>query len=123
MFSFPTGVAPEVPGDNESYKRVHIDRCQQVWRHGFWEPTVHAELKKAGFQLLLVPSIIVYHKRSFGFWGFMKQRFQHGRQFGGERASRLAGPQRVLYVVLSPVVPGVLLVRIIRQVLSKRAHR
>lgn len=123
MLPFAETFAPEVPGDNASYKRVYIDRCQHVRRNGFWEPAVHAELKKAGLRLLLAPSIVVYHKRSFDLWGFMKQRFQHGRQFGEWRASRLAGPARTLYVALSPAIPLVLLGRIARQVLSKRRHR
>ena len=123
MLPFAETFAPEVPGDNASYKRVYLDRCRHVWRNGFWEPAVHAELKKAGLRLLLAPSIVVYHKTSFDLWGFMKQRFQHGRQFGEWRASRLAGPTRALYVALSPVIPLVLLVRIVRQVLTKRRHR
>lgn len=123
MLPFREGFVPEIAGDNASYKRAYIDRCPQVWRNGFWEPAVHAELKKAGLQLSLIPSIVVYHKRSFGFWGFMKQRLQHGRQFGGERACRFSIPKRALYSVLSPAIPLILLVRIARQVLTKRRHR
>jgi glycosyltransferase involved in cell wall biosynthesis len=117
------GFVSEIPGDNASYKRAYIDRCQHVWRNGFWEPAVHAELKKTGLQLLLVPSIIVCHKKSFSLKGFLEQRFQHGMQFGGERASRFSGPKRALYVLLSPAIPIAFLVRISRQVLRKRRHR
>jgi glycosyltransferase involved in cell wall biosynthesis len=123
MLPFPEGFAPEIPGDNAAYKRAYLDQCQHVWRHGFWEPAVHAALKKAGCRLLLLPSIVVYHQQSFGFWGFMHQRFQHGRQFGGERTLRLSGLQRGLYIAFSPVIPCVLLYRIVRQVLTKRRHR
>jgi hypothetical protein len=123
MLPFKEHFVTEIAGDNASYKREYIDRFQHVWRSGFWEPAVHAELKKAGLQLLLVPSILVYHKRSFGLWDFMKQRFQHGRQFGGWRASGLAKTKRVVYIALSPAIPFVLLLRITRQVLSKHRHR
>lgn len=123
MLPFPEGPVLEIPGDNASYKRVSIDRCREVWRHGFWEPAVHAELRKAGLELWLVPSIVVYHRRSFGFFGFLRQRFRHGRQFGAWRASGLTRSRRALYTLLSPTVPFVLLVRIVRQVLGKRRHR
>ena len=123
MLPFRESLVPEIPGDNASYKRVYIDRCHHVRHNGFWEPAVHTELKKAGLQLLLVPSIVISHKKSFSLKGFLKQRFQHGMQFGRERASRFPGPKRALYVLLSPAIPVAFLVRISQQVLSKRKHR
>ena len=122
MLPFKEDFVAEIAGDNASYKREYIDRFQHVWRSGFWEPAVHAELKKAGFQLLLAPSIVIHHKRSFDFWRFMKQRFQHGMQFGGERASRFSIPKRTLHIVLSPAIPLMFLARITRQILSKQRH-
>ncbi len=122
MLPFREGFVSEIAGDNASYKRAHLDRYQHAWHNGFWEPTVHAEFRKAGLRLLLVPSIIIRHKRSFSFWGFMKQRFQHGMQFGGQRASSFSVRKRALYATLSPVIPLVSLVRIVRQVLTKRRH-
>ena len=123
MLPFERGFAREIAGDNASYKREPIDRCRHAWRNGFWELAVHAELRKAGLQLLLTPAVVVSHKRSFGLWGFVTQRFQHGTQFGRERASRLTWPRRALYISLSPTIPLVYLVRITRQVFGKRRHR
>ena len=117
------GFASEIPGDNASYKRVHLDRYQHVWRNGFWEPAVHAELKRAGLQLLLVPSIVVSHRRSFGLGGFLRQRFQHGLRFGAWRAAGLSRPQRALYLGVSWGIPLVLLARIVLRVLRKGRHR
>jgi glycosyltransferase involved in cell wall biosynthesis len=123
MLPFREGFALDIAGDNASYKRAPIKDCKHVWRDGFWEPMVHTELKKAGLQLLLVPSIVTCHKKSFSLWGFMKQRFQHGIQFGRERSCRFSIPKRALYIVLSPAIPLLMLVRIARQVLTKRRHR
>ncbi|MGH7704084.1 MAG: hypothetical protein ACREMO_13400, partial [Gemmatimonadales bacterium] len=123
MLPFERGVVREIAGDNASYKRVHIDQCRHAWRNGFWEPAVHAELRKAGLELLLAPSVVVSHKRSFGLGGFVKQRFWHGMQFGRERAARLRWPRRALYSGLSPAIPLVFLVRIARQVFGKGRHR
>lgn len=123
MLPFPEGFVTEIPGENASYKREHIDRCQHARRNGFWESVVHAELKKAGFQLLLVPSIVVYHKRSYGFSGFLKQRFRHAMEFGRWRTSEVTSSQRALHIAFCPAIPFVLLVRIVRQVLTKRRYR
>ncbi len=120
MLPFPQGFASEIAGDNASYKREYLDRCQPAWQDGFWEPTVHAELKKAGGRLLLAPSIIIRHKRSFGVLAFIKQRFQHGLKFGADRASRFSLPKRIVYLALSPAIPLIYLARISRQVVRKR---
>jgi len=122
MLPFPQDFAPEIAGDNASYKRDYLNRFQHAWQDGFWEPAVHAELKKAGFRLLLVPSIIIHHRRSFGFLGFMKQRFQHGMKFGQERASRFSLLERMLYLAFSPAIPLIFLARISYQVVRKRRH-
>ena len=123
MLPFREGFVPEIAGDNASYKREYIDRFQHAWRDGFWEPAVHRELKNAGFRLLLSPLIIVHHQRSFDFLGFMKQRFQHGIQFGRERAARFSVSKRMLYIVLSPAIPFIFLARITREVANKQRHQ
>jgi hypothetical protein len=123
MPPFSPGTVQEIPGDNASYRRVELERYRESWQTGFWEPVFHAELKKAGKELLLDPSIVVTHRRSFGLRGFVKGRFRHGVQFGGWRASRLTAARKTLYAVLFPLIPFVLLLRILRQVLGKRRHR
>jgi hypothetical protein len=115
--------ATEIAGDNAAYKRKHIDRYEPIWREGFWEPAVHAELKKEGLQLRLVPSVVVYHKRSFGFWGFVKQRFKHGRQFGSWRASSLTKQKHAVYALTSPAIPIVLFLRAARGALTRDRYR
>ncbi len=123
MLPFERGFAREIAGDNASYKREHIDRYRHTWENGFWELEVHAELRKAGLSLLLTPSVVVYHHRSFGLRGFVRQRWQHGMQFGRQRAARLRWPRRALYITLSPAIPLVFLFRIARQVFGKQRHR
>ena len=112
----------DLAGDNASYKRWALDRCKDVRRNGFWEPLVHAELLKDGLELRVTPNIVVYHKKSFSLLGFMKQRFWHGRQFGSARTLNLSGIWRLIYILLSPLIPVVFLSRITRRVLTKSRH-
>lgn len=123
MLPFLAGFVPEVAADNASYKRIHLDPCADAWRDGFWEPAVHARLRRAGLTLWLTPSVVVYYRTSYGFRGFVKQRFQHGRQYGRDRSAQLSAAARVRYVALSPLIPAILLARIARQVWRKRRHR
>ena len=122
MLPFPLGFVSEIPGDNASYKRAVIERFPQAWQGGFWEPAVHAELRRAGFSLLLSPAIVVYHKRSYGFLGFMRQRFQHGMQHGRWRSTHLGRGGRVLRIMLTPAVPPILLFRIAGEVRRRGRH-
>jgi glycosyltransferase involved in cell wall biosynthesis len=116
------GFVAEIAGDNASYKREYLNRHRHTWQDGFWEPAVHAAFRKNGAQLLITPSIVVCHKRSFGPLDFVIQRFQHGRRFGGWRASGLSRIKRVLFVALSPAIPFVLQFRMARQVVAKHRH-
>ncbi len=120
MLPFSEAPVKDLAGDNASYKRWALDYCKDVRLNGFWEPFVHAELLKNGLELRLTPTIVVHHKKSFSLLGFMKQRFWHGRQFGSARASSLSGIWRIVYIVLSPLIPFVFLSRITRRVLTKR---
>jgi len=117
------GPVAELAADNASYKRADLDRCAESWRQGFWEPAVHAALRQAGRPLWLAPSVLVRHRPAFRIGGFARQRFRHGRQFGGARAARLGPGRRALYVALSPAIPCLLLARIARNVLVRRRHR
>ncbi|MGH9971058.1 MAG: glycosyltransferase [Pyrinomonadaceae bacterium] len=107
-------------GDNASYKRSALDRYREARRKGFWEFFIHTAMRKDGLELLLTPKIVVYHQKSFSLPGFMSQRFWHGRQFGGERASRISPLKRLIYILASPMIPLVFLSRITWRVFTRR---
>jgi glycosyltransferase involved in cell wall biosynthesis len=122
MLPFPEVTVNDFAGDNASYKRSALDRYSEARRKGFWEFFIHNEMRKDGLELLLKPEIVVYHQKSFSLSGFMSQRFWHGRQFGSERASSISLLKRSIYILASPLIPMVFLLRIARRVLDKGKH-
>ena len=122
MLPFSEQTVKDIPGDNASYKRWALDRCKNVRRDGFWEPMIHSELRKDGFQVFLKPTIVVNHRLTSTIWMFLRQRFWHGRQFGSDRASKIGGIQRIMFVLLSPLLPAVFIIRIGREILAKKRH-
>ncbi|MCZ6765659.1 MAG: hypothetical protein O7D32_01875, partial [bacterium] len=122
MLPFGEREVDDIPGDNASYKRAAMEGCKEARRNGFWEPTVHAQFAREGLRLLTTPSILVRHKKSFAAWSFTGNRFQHGKRFGAARALNLNPMRRLVYTLLSPLIPFVLLSRIARQVLFKKRH-
>ena len=118
-----TGVVDDIPADNAAYKRAPLFRHQAQWRDGFWEPQLHHALAREGEVLWLAPAMQVRHRHSFGFSGFMRQRFLHGQKYGGWRASTLTPAKRVMMLIASPLIPLVLLQRTARRVMGKGGYR
>jgi len=108
--------------DNASYKRGDLEKVKHAMEDGFWESFIHSEMLKKGMSLLKTPNIIVYHQQSFTFAGFIIQRFWHGREFGSKRALSLGVPKRIVFILLSPLIPFLYLFRITRRVLDKKKH-
>lgn len=123
MRPFAAHTVSDVAGDNASYKRSALRGCEAIIRRGFWEPFIHTEMRKNGFRLFVDPDIVVYHARSFGFFAFMKQRFQHGYLYGKMRADGRSSMQQVFYILRAPAIPAVLLWRMGHRVWAKRRNR
>jgi hypothetical protein len=107
----------DLAGDNASYKRSAVLAHPELLRDGFWEQEFHQRFRRAGSTLTLVPEMRVQQRRSFGFRRFIRQRFQHGRQFGRTRMRGRGTWARAAYVLASPAVPALLLARITSRVL------
>lgn len=112
----------DIPADNAAYKREPLFRHEAQWRDGFWEPQLHEALLKEGQELKLCPHMHISHRHSFGFTSFLRQRFRHGRQFGGWRATSLTPMKRLAYLAAAPLIPLVLLQRTVRLVFGKGRH-
>ena len=117
------GNVDDIPADNASYKRAPLFRHEAQWRDGFWEPQLHRALAQEGQVLRIAPAMLVRHRHSYNFSGFMMQRFLHGQKYGSWRASTLGFVKRALMLAASPLIPLVLLQRTTRRVLRKGRNR
>lgn len=112
----------DLAGDNASYKRAAVLSEPDLLRDGFWEQEFHRRLLRAGRTLTFVPRMRVRQTTSFGFRRFLRQRYDHGRQFGLTRL-RGRGPwARALYVAASPLVPAIVLAKVAARVLRAGTH-
>ncbi len=122
MLPFDKAEVEDFAADNASYKRRDLELVKEAMSDGFWENFVHQKMRKADMKLLKTPRIVVYHRDSFTFWGFMNQRLQHGRQFGNTRAAQMPLATHLVYAALSPVIPFLYLYRIIGRVFAKKRN-
>lgn len=110
----------EIAGDNASYKRSALDAHGEVIRDGFWEPEFHRAAHATGGSLTFTSAMRVTQQRSFPLRVFLGQRFSHGRQFGFDRVAGRGAPIRFARVATAPLVPFVLLGKIVIRVLRSR---
>ncbi len=119
----PRGEVESIAGNNASYKRAALEQVDDRVKKDYWEFFLHEEMRKSGVRFLSVPSIIVIHRKEFGFFNFLSQRFHYSRSFAAMRRARISNLIRAYYLLLSPLLPLLMLGRISHQVLSKRRFR
>ncbi len=125
MPPIPRSLTTSIPGNNVSYKRRAFDQmtiARETLTRGFWDQTLHAELLARGEKFLMDPSIIVYHKKHFGFWYFMRQRFLYSRYYAGRIAASARLVSRVVRTAATLGLAPLLLVRIASRVARRRRH-
>ncbi len=125
MLPLPRGLAEDIPGNNASYKNrafKGILHPEETLTSGFWESTLHRELQARGERFFLEPSMVVYHKKRFGFWYFISQRYHYSRYYAGRLVSGTSAPRRVLRSAAALALPLLLMSRIARRIVRKRRH-
>jgi len=120
MGPIPAGVVDGIPGNNASYQRWALNKCRDVLEAGVWENFLHDALRARGVPLFSVPSIVLYHKKSFGVLEFLGQRYHYGRSFAAMRTARAPWRTRLFYTLASPALPALLLPRMVGRALSKK---
>jgi glycosyltransferase involved in cell wall biosynthesis len=114
--------ASQLAADNAVYPRWVFEKYADLLEDGFWEHPVNRALEADGHTLFLTPALRV----SMGYFSspgdFFLQRFFHGRVFGAERVSQADPVRRLFYILASPLIPPVLLLRVCLNVIKNNTH-
>jgi glycosyltransferase involved in cell wall biosynthesis len=116
------GESHDIPGVNAAYKRELLARHRNEMERGFWEGIIHPMLIAEGVRFISSPRIVVLHKKRFGYFYFMSQRFHYSRYYAGTRVAGAAAPKRLAYAAATVLLPPLLALRITREVWRKRRH-
>jgi len=112
----------DLPGEVTIYRREALLAYPQLAGGGFWEVRFHSCLLADGWRLAFIPeALAVFHGRP-GVVEFMQQRCRHATIFGSERVSH-RGESRLALVMKAPMVPVLLVARILRRALANRSGR
>ena len=112
-----------VAGNNVSYSRDAISRVDESVRNDFWEYFLQAELKQQGVKFLSVPAVEIIHKKEFGFFYFMAQRFHYSRSFAAMRRKRSTLSRQLIYLAYTPISLFHVTWRVITNVRRKRKYQ
>ncbi|MGI0001659.1 MAG: glycosyltransferase family 2 protein [Nitrososphaeraceae archaeon] len=115
-------VVDSLPGNNVSYKRCVLEEIDGSLRKGFFETFIHWELRRQGYSLYLIPSAIVYHKKSYKAKETFIQCYHHGRSFAGLRVSDASLLKRIEFILGSLILPFLLPLRIVLRAIRKGRH-
>ncbi len=116
----PLSPTAEPPGDNAIYRRDALIGLESSMADGFWEAEIHRELRRRGERLAMAPDGQVTFRGGCRLATMLTQRFRHARQYGAGRALTMSPLARLARVLGAPLVPLVLLARIVARL---RSHR
>ena len=116
------GVVSEIAGNSAVYDRRILERLGPELQEELWESFLHQRMKELGVSFYCDPDLTVLHKKEFGFWYFMSQRYHYSRSFAAMRVSAAPWWKRLAYACATPLLPGLLLGRIGKTVWKKGRH-
>jgi hypothetical protein len=118
---FEEGSRDYVSDVNICYKRRALDSTRELWATRYHETTVHWALQRAGETLYIHPGMVVDQMRgTLRLQDLLHERLGWGRLFAYTRAREMTRPRRLMFGMLAPFLPVVLLIRIIRGQFIKR---
>jgi hypothetical protein len=120
---FPARRSEYISDINVSYKRETLLKCADLWCEFYHETAVHGRLSRQGETLWLTPDLTVHHDRGrLRLAALLPERFYWARVFAGRRAESMSLRSRLVYALLSPALPVLLLARRFREACRNRAN-
>ena len=118
-----SGEVALLSGANIYYDRAILWSCSSIWESHFYETDVNAALVNAGHKLHMLPNALVTSRLRIGLAEAMEHLFSGGLHFGNFRKSRAPRLAQWFWVIASPAIPVVMLLRIFRVTATRRPVR
>jgi hypothetical protein len=123
MLPIAAGPTTDLPGPNVTYARRAVACFKDLLAVNTWEQVWHWRLQAHGMTLLADPALIVYHRKSFTFRGFLAERYHYSRSFAGHRVAGASLPRRAFFLFTTPLLPPLVLYRVLKRVWPKGRFR
>jgi glycosyltransferase involved in cell wall biosynthesis len=114
------GVSNGLPGNNVAYRAELVPGLCETLDLGQWESFYHQTLVEKEVAMVFDRDLIVYHRRPFDFWYFVRLRYHFCRSFAGMRLPMLKGMARWKYALGCVALPPVLFLRSLRNLIARK---
>lgn len=105
---------PLLTDANVAYRREVVPEVSAWCQAGAWENVVHDRLVAQGHRVTLARSARVRHRHRYRLGAFLRNRFQHGRDYARSRRLEQPGLSRVGRALSAPLLVPILFLRIAR---------
>ncbi len=116
----PADADRRITAANVAYARPVVDRVAAWMCAGAWENVVHDRLAASGAALRYAPDARVAQDLHYAFAPFVRDRFEHGRDYARARLRETGAERRWLRAASTPVLPAVLTWRVARAAARQR---
>jgi hypothetical protein len=116
------GLSHNLSDCNVSYKREALAKTADFWAEEFHVPLVNQALLARGERLWLSPDIVVCQHRDIRLARAVQVAYRRGRRFSSTRIVGSNLGRQLVYIASSPLLPLLLLGRLIKNVSQKRSH-
>lgn len=114
------GGAHDLGSANIAYSRAVLLKYKDLLSSGYWEAGLHPRLIADGVKFHALPAMVVHHRGPFNYRYYLRQRYWFSRAFAGAR--QLPPLRKAAYLLASPLVPFLLLVRMALRVSKKHCR-
>ncbi|MEJ7812192.1 MAG: glycosyltransferase [Gemmatimonadaceae bacterium] len=115
------GPSPTLTVCNAAYRRAQLDEIAPLWGTIFHETAVNDALRERFGLLWLTPDAEVRMRRTVRFADAVYERYAFGRLFGCTRLDFVDGRKRLMFSLLAPALPALLLGRMAGKALRRPA--
>jgi hypothetical protein len=117
------GSASALAGTNCSYSREALDRLKlDEGPDELFDHELHARLRAQGETFAVEPRLVARCEKRLGAARFLSQRFHCARVFAARRAASWPAVKRWAFALASPLLPPLLLARLVATLGGKRQH-
>jgi glycosyltransferase involved in cell wall biosynthesis len=116
------GLTDSLSGMNVSYKRSALEEIREVYKDGFFETFANEELRSRGHSLLMMPSAVVYHNKSYKLRDVIPHSYHLARSYAARRVASSTKSRRLLFIAGSLMLPFLLPARVVAAIATKRRN-
>ena len=119
----PPGAASALAGNNMLLRRSALEQAPAFAAPQFWKSHYVHALAAQGVRSISAPGLLIRYEKNLPGRVWLRRRFDNGRCFAAMRLAGASRGQRLARVLATPLVPPIMLVRLLRDTWPRGRYR